>query len=243
MILAPSPPSAALPSDMPTELKPISELLRDPSLTEIMVNGPNAIYVERQGRILLTDRRFADENQLLTAIEALVSSVGRRLQAGDPVLEARLPDGSRMTVVLPPVAVDGPMLTIRRFAATPYELGDLIRFGTLSVEAAWFLQACVRARANLLISGGSSSGKTTLLNGIASCIAGDERIVTIEEAAELRLQQDHICRLESLPGTEKAVTLRQLVRHAVRMRPDRLIVGEVRGGETCSRRSIAATVG
>src|SRR3989454_396872 len=143
MILAPSPPSAALPPDMPTELKPISELLRDPSLTEIMVNGPNAIYV----------------------------------------------------------------------------------------EAAWFLQACVRARANLLISGGSSSGKTTLLNGIASCIAGDERIVTIEEAAELRLQQDHICRLESLPGTEKAVTLRQLVRHAVRMRPDRVIVGEVRGGE------------
>src|SRR2546430_9923864 len=140
MILAPSPPSAALPPDMPTELKPISELLRDPSLTEIMVNGPNAIYVERQGRILLTDRRFADENQLLTAIDALVSSVGRRLQPGDPVIEARLPDGSRMTVVLPPVAVDGPMLTIRRFAATPSELGDLIRFGTLSVEAAWFLQ-------------------------------------------------------------------------------------------------------
>src|SRR5438309_7396544 len=231
MILAPSQPSAALMPDMPTELKPISELLKDPSLTEIMVNGPDAIYVEREGRILLTDRRFADENQLLTAIDALVSSVGRRLQPGEPVLEARLPDGSRMTVVLPPVAVDGPMLTIRRFAATPYELGDLIRFGTLSVEAAWFLQACVRARANLLISGGSSSGKTTLLNGLASCIAGDERIVTIEEAAELRLQQDHICRLESLPGTEKAVTLRQLVRHAVRMRPDRVIVGEVRGGE------------
>ena len=231
MILAPSQPSAALMPDMSTELKPISDLLRDPSLTEIMVNGPDAIYVEREGRILLTDRRFADENQLLTAIDALVSSVGRRLQAGDPVLEARLPDGSRMTVVLPPVAVDGPMLTIRRFAATPYELADLIRFGTLSVEAAWFLQACVRARANLLISGGSSSGKTTLLNGLASCIAGDERIVTIEEAAELRLQQDHICRLESLPGTEKAVTLRQLVRHAVRMRPDRVIVGEVRGGE------------
>src|SRR5437773_2396401 len=231
MILAPSQPSAALMPDMPTELKPISELLGDTSLTEIMVNGPDAIYLEREGRILRTDRRFADENQLLTAIDALVSSVGRRLQAGDPVLEASLPDGSRMKVVLPPVAVDGPMLTIRRFAATPYELGDLIRFGNLSVEAAWFLQACVRARANLLISGGSSSGKTTLLNGIASCIAGDERIVTIEEAAELRLQQDHICRLESLPGTEKAVTLRQLVRHAVRMRPDRLLVGEVRGGE------------
>ena len=139
----------------------------------------------------------------MTAIDALVSSVGGRLKAGESVLEARLPDGSRMTVVLPPVAVDGPMVTIRRFSATPYEIGDLIRFGTLSVEAAAFLQACVRARVNLLISGGSSSGKTTLLNGLASCIAGDERIVTIEEAAELRLQQDHICRLESLPGIQR----------------------------------------
>ena len=231
MILAPALPVAHGTGDIPTELKPISELLRDPSLTEIMVNGPDAIYVERGGRILLTDRRFEDENQLMTAIDALVSSVGGRLKAGESVLEARLPDGSRMTVVLPPVAVDGPMVTIRRFSATPYEIGDLIRFGTLSVEAAAFLQACVRARVNLLISGGSSSGKTTLLNGLASCIAGDERIVTIEEAAELRLQQDHICRLESLPGSERAVSLRQLVRHAVRMRPDRLIVGEVRGGE------------
>ena len=231
MILAPALPVADGMGDIPIELKPISELLRDPSLTEIMVNGPDAIYVERGGRILLTDRRFKDENQLMTAIDALVSSVGGRLKAGESVLEARLPDGSRMTVVLPPVAVDGPMVTIRRFSATPYEIGDLIRFGTLSVEAAAFLQACVRARVNLLISGGSSSGKTTLLNGLASCIAGDERIVTIEEAAELRLQQDHICRLESLPGSERAVSLRQLVRHAVRMRPDRLIVGEVRGGE------------
>ena len=231
MILAPALPVADGMGDIPIELKPISELLRDPSLTEIMVNGPDAIYVERGGRILLTDRRFEDENQLMTAIDALVSSVGGRLKAGESVLEARLPDGSRMTVVLPPVAVDGPMVTIRRFSATPYEIGDLIRFGTLSVEAAAFLQACVRARVNLLISGGSSSGKTTLLNGLASCIAGDERIVTIEEAAELRLQQDHICRLESLPGSERAVSLRQLVRHAVRMRPDRLIVGEVRGGE------------
>ena len=231
MILAPPMPAAGRMPDMGTELKPISELMQDPSLTEIMVNGPDAIYVERDGRILLTDRRFDDENQLLAAIDALVLSVGRRLQVGDTVLEARLPDGSRMTVVLPPVAVDGPMVTIRRFSATPYEIGDLIRFGTLSVEAAAFLQACVRARANLLIAGGSSSGKTTLLNGLASCIAGDERIVSIEEAAELRLQQDHVCRLESLTGSDKAVTLRQLVRHAVRMRPDRLIVGEVRGGE------------
>src|SRR2546430_16948182 len=141
MILAPSQPSAALMPDMPTELKPISELLKDPSLTEIMVNGPDAIYVEREGRSLLPDRRIADENQLLTAIEALVSSVGRRLQPGDPVIEARLPDGSRMTVVLPPVAVDGPMLTIRRFAATAYQVGELVRFRTLSPEASRFLQA------------------------------------------------------------------------------------------------------
>src|SRR5438094_10471016 len=139
--------------------------MRDPSLTEIMVNGPDAIYVEREGRILLTERRFDDENHLLAAIEALVSSAGRHLQAGDPVLEARLLDGSRMTVVLPPVAVDGPMLTIRRFSATPYEIGDLIRFGTLSLEAAAGLRACGRGRANGLIGGGSSRGKPPLPKG------------------------------------------------------------------------------
>ena len=217
------------PTQLRTALEPIERLLADPSLSEIMVNAPDAIYVERDGRLLLTDRRFQDENHLLAAIEALCASIGRRLT--DPVLEQRLPDGSRLTVVLPPVAVDGPMFTIRRFAAGPYGLGELIRFGTLSVEAAAFLEAAVRARANLLISGGSSSGKTTLLNALSACIAGNERIVTIEEAAELRLQQDHVCRLESVPGGVKGVTLRQLVRHAVRMRPDRLIVGEVRGGE------------
>jgi pilus assembly protein CpaF len=142
-----------------------------------------------------------------------------------------LPDGSRLTIVLPPIAVDGPMITIRKFSTSPYGMDDLIRFGSLSLEAAAFLQACVLARANLLISGGSSSGKTTLLNALATCIPNDERIVTIEEAAELRLPQGHVCRLECIPAGEKVMTLRQLVRHAVRMRPDRLIVGEVRGGE------------
>ena len=205
--------------------------MREPSLTEIMVNGPSAIYVERDGRILMTDRRFDDENHLLGAIAALLSSVGRPLDFREPVVEARLPDGSRLTVVLPPVAADGPMFTIRKFAPKPYGVADLIRFGTLSVEAASFLQACVMARANLLIAGGSSSGKTTLLNALASVIADRERIVTIEEAAELRLQQDHVCRLEALMNGDKRVTLRELVRHGVRMRPDRLIVGEVRGGE------------
>ena len=212
-------------------LKLIEELMRDRDLTEIMVNGPSAVYVERQGRILLTDRRFDDENHLIGAIAALLSSVGRPLDFREPVVEVRLPDGSRLTVVLPPVAVDGPMFAIRKFAPTPYGVDDLVRFGSLSIEAASFLQACVAARANLLIAGGSSSGKTTLLNALAGGIAGDERIVTIEDAAELRLAQDHVCRLEALMNGDKPVTLRELVRHAVRMRPDRLIVGEVRGGE------------
>ena len=212
-------------------LQPILPLLRDSTLTEIMVNGPDAIYVERDGKVLLTDRRFDDENHLLGAINALVATTGRRMDFSEPVLEARLPDGSRLTVVLPPVAVDGPMLTIRKFAASPYGIDDLIRFGTLSLEAAAFLRASVIARANLLISGGSSSGKTTLLNALATAIPEDERIVTIEEAAELRLPQGHVCRLECIQAGEKTMTLRQLVRHAVRMRPDRLVVGEVRGGE------------
>jgi pilus assembly protein CpaF len=213
------------------ELEPIAPLLRDPTLTEIMINGPDAIFVEREGRILLTDRAFDDENHLLNAIGALMTRAGRRLDLVEPVLEARLPDGSRLTIVLPPVAVDGPMIAIRKFAANPFAMDDLIRFGSLSLEAAAFLQACVMARANLLISGGSSSGKTTLINALATSIPNDERIVTIEEAAELRLPQGHVCRLECFPAGEKVMTLRQLVRHAVRMRPDRLIVGEVRGGE------------
>jgi len=232
MIVAPpmaSRDAAADPSVTP--LQPIVPLLRDSTLTEIMVNGPDAVYVERDGKVLLTDRQFDDENHLLGAISALVATTGRRIDFSEPVLEARLPDGSRLTVVLPPVAVDGPMLTIRKFAASPYGIDDLIRFGSLSLEAAAFLRASVLARANLLISGGSSSGKTTLLNALATCIPEDERIVTIEEAAELRLPQGHVCRLECIQAGEKTMTLRQLVRHAVRMRPDRLIVGEVRGGE------------
>ena len=232
MILVPPTAVRVADPDSPgTALEPIAPLLRDATLTEIMINGPDAIFVEREGRILLTDRRFEDENHLLSAVGALMTSAGRRLDFVDPVLEARLPDGSRLTIVLPPVAVDGPMITIRKFSASPFAIDDLIGFGSLSLEAAAFLQACVLARANLLISGGSSSGKTTLLNALATCIPGDERIVTIEEAAELRLPQGHVCRLESIPAGERVTTLRQLVRHAVRMRPDRLLVGEVRSGE------------
>jgi pilus assembly protein CpaF len=232
MIVAPPTASrVAAPDPGVSPLQPIVPLLRDSTLTEIMVNGPDAIYVERDGKVLLTDRQFDDENHLLGAISALVATTGRRMDFAEPVLEARLPDGSRLTVVLPPVAVDGPMLTIRKFAASPYGIDDLIRFGSLSLEAAAFLRASVAARANLLISGGSSSGKTTLLNALATAIPEDERIVTIEEAAELRLPQGHVCRLECIQAGEKTMTLRQLVGHAVRMRPDRLIVGEVRGGE------------
>jgi len=229
-----APPSVgrdAAPDSGVSPLQPIVPLLGDSTLTEIMVNGPDAVYVERAGKVLLTDRRFDDENHLLGAISALVATTGRRMDFSEPVFEARLPDGSRLTVVLPPVAVDGPMLTIRKFAANPYGIDDLIRFGTLSLEAAAFLRASVMARANLLISGGSSSGKTTLLNALTTAIPEDERIVTIEEAAELRLPQGHVCRLECIQAGEKTMTVRQLVRHAVRMRPDRLIVGEVRGGE------------
>ena len=222
---------AAAPDPGVMPLQPIVPLLRDSTLTEIMINGPEAIYVERDGRVLLTDRQFDDENHLLGAISALVASAGRRIDFSETVLEARLPDGSRLTVVLPPVAVDGPMVTIRKFSASPYGMDDLIRFGSLSLEAAAFLRASVMARANLLISGGSSSGKTTLLNALTTCIPEDERIVTIEEAAELRLAQGHVVRLECLQTGEKTMTLRELLRHAVRMRPDRLIVGEVRGGE------------
>jgi pilus assembly protein CpaF len=196
-----------------------------------MVNGPGAIYVERAGQLLLTDRRFEDENHLLRVIDALVVGVNRRVSFADPVFETRLPDGSRLTVALPPVAVDGPMVAIRKRTATSYEMDDLLRFGSLSREAAGFLQACVQARANLLISGGSSSGKTTLLNVLSRFAAPHERIVTIEDAAELCLLQEHVCRLETHLAGAKAVTLRDLVKLAIRMRPDRLLVGEVRGGE------------
>jgi len=230
IVEARTPRQAAEPAS-PAALQPIASLLRDSSLSEIMINGPDAIFVERGGRVLLTDRRFDDENHLLSAIGALMTSVGGHIDFSVPVIEARLPDGSRLTVVLPPVAVDGPMVTIRKFSANPYGVDDLIRFGSLSLEAAAFLRAAVLARANLLISGGSSSGKTTLLNALATCIPDDERIVTIEEAVELDLPQGHVCRLESIPAGDKVMTLRQLMRHAIRMRPDRLVIGEVRGGE------------
>jgi pilus assembly protein CpaF len=215
-------------------LGPIRDLVLDDTLTEIMVNGPDSVYVERSGKLLLTDRKFDDENHLLRVIDFIVSAVGRRVDFRTPMVDARLLDGSRVNAVISPVALDGPMLTIRKFSRDPYQVEDLVNFGTLTVEAAGFLKACVMARANIMISGGTGSGKTTLLNVCSSFIPPDERIVTIEDAAELQLHQEHVCRMESRPSDlngEHRVTIRDLVINALRMRPDRIVVGEVRSGE------------
>ena len=215
-------------------LGPLRPLVDDDSLTEIMVNGPDMVYIERKGKILLTDIRFEDEAQLLRVIDTIVSSVGRRIDARSPLCDARLLDGSRVNAAIPPIALDGPMLTIRKFSKDPYQVSDLIGFGTLSQEAASFIQACVLARANIIISGGTGTGKTTLLNVCSSFIPIDERIVTIEDAAELLLHQEHVCRLEARPpdvNGEGRVAIRDLVINSLRMRPDRIVVGECRGGE------------
>ncbi len=216
-----------------SDIEPIHDFLLDSRVSEITINGLDAIYVEREGRMVPTDRAFDDENHLLRAIDTLATAAGKRIEAHQPLLEARLPDGSRLSIAMPPAAVDGPLVAIRKFPPIPYGIDDLIRFGTLSVEAAGFLRACVMARANVVIAGGSSSGKTTLLNVLSAFIDPDERIVTVEDAAELRLLQDHVCRLESIPTPRygPGLTVRELVAHAIRMRPDRLIVGEVRGAE------------
>jgi pilus assembly protein CpaF len=214
---------------------PIEPFLRDRSITEIMVNAPDVIYVEREGRIYPADGRFVDETHLRRVIDKMVGQVGRRIDESSPYVDARLPDGSRVNAVIAPLCVGGgPYLTVRKFAADPYQAEDLIAFGTMSPKAAAFLAGCVDGRLNVLVSGGAGSGKTTTLNVLSSYLPAGERIITIEDAAELQLRQPHWLRLEYRPANLEGkgeITIRDLVRNALRMRPDRIVVGEVRGGE------------
>jgi len=213
---------------------PIEKYLSDPQVSEIMVNALEGVYVEREGKLYTTDARFLSEEHLMRVIDRIVAPIGRRIDELSPMVDARLADGSRVNAIIPPLAIDGPVLTIRKFAAQAYTLTDLVDMGTLTSEAGDFLGACVLGRANILVSGGTGTGKTTLLNMLSSMIPDDERIVTIEDAAELRLEQRHVVRLEGRPPNIEGkgeVRTRDLVRNALRMRPDRIIVGEVRGPE------------
>ncbi len=213
---------------------PIEVFLEDPEVTEVMVNNPDTIYIEKRGKIETTDRRFMDEAHLLQVIDKIVSQVGRRVDETVPMVDARLPDGSRVNAIIHPLAINGPMLTIRKFSATPFTPADLVGFGTLTEQLVAFVHAAVLGRLNILVSGGTGSGKTTLLNVLSTFIPHDERIITIEDAAELRLGQQHVLRLEARPPNiegKGAITIRDLVRNSLRMRPDRIIVGEVRGPE------------
>ncbi|MGZ4453068.1 MAG: CpaF family protein, partial [Nocardioides sp.] len=210
---------------------PIEPFLRDPDLTEVMVNGPDSIWIERGGRLHQVEGRFTDEAHLRRTIDKIVSRIGRRVDESSPMVDARLPDGSRVNAVIPPLAVDGSLLTIRKFSADPYTSDDLVAFGTYSQRTAEFLAACVKGRLNIIISGSTGAGKTTTLNVLSSFIPSDERIITIEDAAELQLHQDHVLRLESRPANiegKGAVDIRDLVKNSLRMRPDRIVVGEVR---------------
>lgn len=212
---------------------PIQQLLRNPKITEIMVNRFDTIYYEEEGRIHKSDLAYSSEEHLRRTIERIVANVGRRIDEASPLVDARLPDGSRVNAVVPPISLDGATLTIRKFAAEPFQAEDLIDFGTLTQEAVEFLQASIRARLNILISGGTGSGKTTTLNVLSSFIPDDERIITVEDAAELQLHQPHVVRLESRPVNiegQGLITVRDLVRNSLRMRPDRIVVGEVRDG-------------
>lgn len=214
---------------------PITKLLDDPTITEVMVNGPHQIYVEIQGKIHSVPVKFRDDKHVYHTIDKIIAPLGRRVDESSPMVDARLPDGSRVNIIIPPLAITGPTITIRKFAASPYTLDDLITFGTLSLEMASFFKSSVRGRMNIIVSGGTGSGKTTLLNVLSSFIPHDERIVTIEDAAELQLQQEHVISLESRPANIEGkgqIKIRELVVNSLRMRPDRIIVGEVRSSET-----------
>jgi pilus assembly protein CpaF len=217
-----------------TGLGPLEPLLADPAVDEVMVNGPSSVYVERRGRVERAGVQFAGEAELMHAIERVLAPLGRRVDEAAPLCDARLADGSRVNVVIPPLSLSGPCLTIRRFRREGFSLRDLVARGTMPVAVAELLAVCVAARASILVSGGTGSGKTTTLNALSGAIPGEERIVTIEDAAELRLRQRHVVRLEARPANLEGrgeVTIRQLVRNALRMRPDRIVVGEVRGSE------------
>jgi pilus assembly protein CpaF len=216
-------------------LGPLEPFIRDPEVTDVLVNGWDSIYVERGGKLYWTGSKFHDDAQLRRTIEKIVAKIGRRIDESSPYCDARLPDGSRVNAIIPPLAIDGPALSIRKFSADPYQAEDLVSFGTLTRPVVELLEACVRGRLNMLVSGGTGAGKTTTLNVLSSFLPDDERIITIEDAAELRLQQPHVVRLEYRPPNIEGkgeVTIRDLVRNALRMRPDRIVVGEVRGAET-----------
>jgi pilus assembly protein CpaF len=213
---------------------PLEMLLKDPTISDILVNGPHKIYVERRGKLEKTDVKFRDNDHLLQIIDRIVSKVGRRVDETSPMVDARLPDGSRVNAIIPPLALDGPSMSIRRFGSNPLKLEDLLNFKAFTPEVAMLMEACIKARLNIVISGGTGSGKTTLLNTLSSFIPQEERVVTIEDAAELQLQQDHVVRLETRPPNiegKGAVATRDLVRNALRMRPERIIIGECRGAE------------
>ncbi len=214
---------------------PIQPFLEDPDVSEVMVNGPESIFIEKDGRLVKTNARFRDDAHVIRIIERIVLPLGRRVDADNPMVDARLPDGSRVNAVIPPIAIDGPSITIRKFRRDKLSVEQLIEYGSLTESMAEFLRACVVSRLNIVISGGTGSGKTTLLNVLSGFIPEDERIVTIEDAAELQLRQEHVVRLETRTHSadnKRAITVRDLVRNALRMRPDRIVVGECRGGET-----------
>ena len=216
-------------------LGPLDPLLRDAEVSDVLVNGPHQVYVEKAGRLTLTEVKFRDNDHLMQIIDRIVSAVGRRVDESSPMVDARLPDGSRVNAIVPPLALNGPCMSIRRFGRDPYHIEDLLAFNTLTSEMTRYLKGVVQARLNLIISGGTGAGKTTLLNCLTSYIPSYERIVTMEDSAELQLQQPHVVRLETRPPNLEGrgeVTQRDLVRNALRMRPDRIIVGEVRAGET-----------
>ncbi|MCE5278751.1 MAG: CpaF family protein [Planctomycetaceae bacterium] len=216
-------------------LGPIEDLLRDPTVSDILVNGLDKVYIERQGMLTGVNVSFRDNDHLMQVIQRIASQVGRRIDESSPMLDARLLDGSRVNAIIPPLALDGPALSIRRFGTCPIEIDGLIGIGALTREMADFLQSCVRVRTNVLISGGTGAGKTTLLNALSKWIPANERVVTIEDAAELQLQREHVVRLETRPPNIEGkgqITQRDLLRNSLRMRPDRIVIGEVRGAET-----------